>query len=145
MNIEVTKDGKILQNGKEKKLSVRSKNAPYLCVNIGGKTKYVHRLVAEKFIPNPDNKLQVNHMNGIKTDNRVENLEWVSASENTIHRYNVLDKKHNSNYLRVLTDIEVNEIRRKYKPRVYSMQKLSQEYFVGIATIHRVINKTLNY
>lgn len=74
---------------KAKILNPKISNSGYFEVNLHclnkQKMRYVHRLVAEAFIPNPENKEEVNHIDENKTNNRAENLEWVTRVENAHH------------------------------------------------------------
>ncbi len=95
--IECTPDYEIYDNGavfsikSNKFLKIALSTKGYMkvdiCVNSIKKKKFIHRLLAEAFIPNPLNKPIVNHINGIKTDNQLENLEWCTSSENQSHAY----------------------------------------------------------
>ena len=83
--------------GKLKPFWITKKGYCRCTLNIDGikKNYFVHRLVADEFIDNKDLKEQVNHINGIKTDNRVQNLEWVTNFENFIHSVK-MGKQNNS-------------------------------------------------
>lgn len=70
--------------------SKTNKKNPYRKILLSGKMFYVHRLVAEAFIPNPYNLPQVNHKDGNKANNNSDNLEWVNRRENALHAYREL-------------------------------------------------------
>lgn len=111
---EVSKNGKFRNKLTKKVVKTRvGKRHGYVQINLqvrtkekrGQKTFRAHRLVAKAFIPNPDNLPQVDHINGIKTDNCVKNLEWVTGSENTRRAYrNGLAKLSSDKHMQEMTE-----------------------------------------
>jgi len=141
--IQITRDGRVFYNGKEKKQTIRKDNC--CMVWFDNKLHYVHRLVAEKYLPNPENKRTVNHIDGDRTNNGLENLEWATDRENLKHaRENGLWGE-NIMKKRKLTLKQVQEIREKYIPRKYPYKKLADEYGVDYRTIWNIINKENYY
>jgi len=101
----------------------------------------VHRLVAEAFILNSENKPYVNHKNSNRKDNRVENLEWVTPKENSddAHNRNCTPKGEECSYSK-LKEPQVIEILYKYATGNYTQQQLADEYNVSRRNIGKIIN-----
>jgi hypothetical protein len=112
--------------------------ASYNTVRIRQKNVLAHRIIAETFIPNPDNKRCVNHIDSNRRNNKVENLEWVTHKENSEHA----SKKGRfprgeKSYLSKLNAINIEEIRRSNLKNV----ELAKIYNVTKVTIGNIINR----
>lgn len=85
----ITEDGKVWSHRRNKFLKPFIRNG-YYSINLGetGRNKTIHRIMATLFISNPYNKPCVNHIDGMRTNNSIDNLEWCTYKENTAHAYN---------------------------------------------------------
>jgi predicted XRE-type DNA-binding protein len=104
--------------------------------------KTIHRLVAESFIKNTENKPCVNHINGVKTDNRIENLEWCTIKENNIHAIKLgLSFQHGGekHHMSKLKENQVLEIIQNKNN--LTQKQLSEFYGISQTQISRIINK----
>jgi hypothetical protein len=144
--VECRKD--VFVNKKKKFLKSTKNTKGYLnlklCIKKDGvcseKTIIVHRLVANEFLENPLNKPQVNHKNGIKDDNRLENLEWATGSENVIHslKNNLkIPQKGSEHGNSKLTEEKVLEIREIGRSK--TLKELGKIYNVDMSLISLVL------
>lgn len=107
------------------------------------KKHFVHRLVAINFIPNPENKPEVNHKEGNKKDNRVEMIEWNTTSENQIHaivnKLYVTAKGETAGQAK-LKEVQVREIHKLWKSGEVTQEYLSNMFGVASSAISRIVN-----
>lgn len=112
------------------------------------KTIKVHRIIAQTFIPNPENKPCVNHLNSIRSDNRVPNLAWATYQENSKHSFTTTahNNRGQNNSNATLTDNQVLEIRSKYTygrkskhDPGESKPKIAKRYNVSVSVIKKVV------
>jgi hypothetical protein len=104
-------------------------------------TVLVHKLIAETFIPNPDNLPEINHINGVKSDNRVENLEWCTRSENQIHAYKMglSYVYHGEEHPKAkFTNEQAHQVKQMYNNGI-SQQKIADFFHVSQTTIGRIL------
>lgn len=149
-NYLVDSNGNILNAKRFRIVKVSLNHKGYLKFDRSGPgSKTVHRIVAEAFIPNPDNKPQVNHKDGNKLNNNVDNLEWVTNTENIMHAVeNNLFKTEKTknkangskNSMNILTESNVVAIRELYSLNV-SKEELCEMYNVSMQTIGDIVTR----
>lgn len=162
----ITKDGDVFSHVNDKWLVKSHDRDGYFRVTLtrNGRDDQVSfrvaRLVAETYLDNPENKPCVNHINGCKTDDRIENLEWVTHQENTKHAWdtglcNPYDRSKPYNREAIIAS---NKRRRKYNPseedinKIFSLRekglsqtKIGEEVGIEQATISKILRGCFKY
>lgn len=149
-NYSISSLGRVRNDKTNKFLSprdLRGYKRIYIYVNGKATDLRIHRLVANAFIPNPNNKPQINHINGNRSDNCVTNLEWCTNAENQKHAYKIglRDSKSNSESARgvrnpncKLSEQDVKDI--KTKLEYLTGIELAKQYNVATSTISNIKN-----
>lgn len=166
-NYKINPDGNVKNVKTNKVLKPHLKKNGYYCVNLSRngkcKTKYIHKLVAESFLTKYDAKHVVDHINGVKTDNRIENLRYISSSMNSRNKLSsnkikykfVNDLPINSLYITHVKGIDVSELNMFYnkntkefymkmetnKYRIMHKVKSSKQYMINF----QYNNKSISY
>ena len=147
--IHITEDYDVSNQGRirhgKRILSGSLRPDGYIFVNIKGIQKPLHRYVAEAFIPNPENKPEVNHKDGNKQNNFASNLEWATRSENMIHAVNNhLQPKTVNTYSGKFPKETRDEIKRLWDSGM-SQRQIAKMYDVSHNTIGAIVNDKYKY
>jgi hypothetical protein len=147
---EIYSNGRVFSNKSNKFLVTSRGTYGYEIITLYGKNKQktfrVHRLVGLAFLPKVKNKSEINHKDGNKLNNDVENLEWTSRSENVKHAYDTNLKKgmiQEKNGRAKLTIKKANKIREDYMSKKYTQTYLAKKYKLSQPLVGRVINNLI--
>lgn len=141
----VSEDGKIFgKNGVELKQRLNADGYPVITLgnnNIKRSSMRVHRIVCENFVPNPENKPEVNHIDGNKQNNHFTNLEWTTRKEQMEHAFRTglaKGKKGGINGRAVLSEPDAIEIRKLYSNKT-PIAEIARKFGVGWTTVSQVL------
>lgn len=150
VGIEVSNLGRVRKNTYKHRNEVigefcKDRDGYYRCtvyrLNGSYTSQPVHRLIAKAFIDNPDNKPCVNHKDNDRTNNRVENLEWVTPKENVHHSFLYGDRKRLKEVQRttVLTDFQISQIDKLRT--IYTVNQIANLFNIKYSTLKNIIRK----
>lgn len=139
---KVSNTGKVYSNRRNKEMKLKTTKDGYKALTLSKPNKRkeftVHRLVALAFIDNPENKPQVNHINGIKDDNRASNLEWSTQSENQLHAYTTGLQKPLGVHNKLSID-EASEICEAYATGMFTYTEIAKHFNMTTSNMRRMI------
>ena len=137
------RSGLRLTRGQELKQILNKKGYPEVRLRKQGcHVRLVHKLVASAFLTKPESCTQINHINGVKTDNRVENLEWVTQSENQLHAYKLglqPSRSGERNGRAILTDEKVTFLKELYNSGK-SAKEVAETMSINLYTVRQIIS-----
>ena len=147
-NYYVTRDGRVTATKKVEYLKAQLDRGGYfkvlLYLNKKGFGFFIHRLVAELYVPNPNNYTCVNHIDGNKLNNSIENLEWCTMSQNTRHALNTglfVAARGENQHTHKLKERQVLRIRKLYETTSITQKELAKKYKVNPSTISDIITR----
>lgn len=144
-NYFVTENGECFHNGKQLRGHKTTKGYIKIDVWVNAKREKLyslHRMVAEVFIPNPENLPQINHKNGDKADNRVANLEWATQSQNIQHRLDELKVGMDTNHKSTKIPSKEIKILRWKKSIGYplNLREIAKKWGLDVKYLGKIIN-----